>query len=300
MENNLYDGIILKGIGGFYYVETENGTVECKARGVFRKDDLKPVAGDRVKISTDDGEKGTIEEILPRKNSLVRPPSANIDTLFFIVSTVKPAPNTLVLDKLIAIAEHKGINQAIVITKTDLSEFRDIYDIYTKAGFKVLVADYTKPDEDSDIAEIKALCAKGVSVFCGNSGVGKSTLLNAIDKNLNLKTGDISDKLGRGRHTTRSVELYKLSGGGYIADSPGFSALEMNRMEIILKDDLQYCFKEFAPYIDKCRFKDCSHTSERDCAVINAVKQGEIPESRHKSYIAMYDEAKKIKEWELP
>lgn len=291
---NEQNGLILKGIGGFYYVECSEQVYECKARGVLRRDDIRPVAGDAVRISIT-GEKGTIDEILPRKNDMIRPPVANIDTMFFVVSTTEPAPNMTVLDKLLAIAQYKGIEQAIIITKVDIKQFTQWYEDYVKAGFDVYVVDYADPNT---IDPIRKRCAKGLNVFCGNSGVGKSTLINAISPGLDLKTGDISQKLGRGRHTTRSVELYPMSGGGYIADSPGFSSLETNRLDTIFKDELQHCFREFAPYIDKCRYSDCSHTSEPGCAVLQAVLDGQIPASRHESYVRMYEEARSIKEWE--
>ena len=270
------------------------GTGICKARGVLRRDDIRPVAGDAVRISIT-GEKGTIDEILPRKNDMIRPPVANIDTMFFVVSTTEPAPNMTVLDKLLAIAQYKGIEQAIIITKVDIKQFTQWYEDYVKAGFDVYVVDYADPNT---IDPIRKRCAKGLNVFCGNSGVGKSTLINAISPGLDLKTGDISQKLGRGRHTTRSVELYPMSGGGYIADSPGFSSLETNRLDTIFKDELQHCFREFARYIYKCRYSDCSHTSEPGCAVLQAVLDGQIPASRHESYVRMYEEARSIKEWE--
>ncbi len=291
---NEQNGLILKGIGGFYYVECAKKVYECKARGVLRRDDIRPVAGDAVRISIS-GDKGTIDEILPRKNDMIRPPVANIDTMFFVVSTTEPAPNMTVLDKLLAIAQYKGIEQAIIITKVDIKQFAQWYEDYVKVGFDVYVVDYADPNS---IDPIRKRCAKGLNVFCGNSGVGKSTLINAISPGLDLETGVISQKLGRGRHTTRSVELYPMSGGGYIADSPGFSSLETSRLDIIYKDELQHCFREFATYIDKCRYSDCSHTSEPGCAVLQAVLDGDIPQSRHESYVRMYEEARSIKEWE--
>ncbi len=294
MNEQALTGLILKGIGGFYYVETAGMVYECKARGILRKEDIRPVAGDRVRITVGDGQTGVIDEVLPRKNFLVRPPVANADTLFLIVSTTEPVPNTLVLDKLIAIAEYKEIAQVIVITKIDLKQFASLYEVYVKAGFEVLIADYDNPES---IEAIRRRCKNGLNIFCGNSGVGKSTLLNAIDPQLTLKTGDISQKLGRGRHTTRSVDLYRLPESGYIADSPGFSSLETAQLDIIFKDKLQYCFREFADYIDHCKFKDCSHTTEKGCAVLKAVQDGLIPFSRHESYKMMYEEAKGIKEW---
>ncbi len=296
MSDTAKTGRILKGIGGFYYVEAGGAVYECKARGIFRKDDIRPVAGDYVRIAVNgDGQTGVIDEMLPRKNYLIRPPIANIDRMLFIVSTTEPVPNTLVLDKLLAVAEYKEIEQIIVLTKIDLQRLGQLQEVYERAGFPVYVADYEDPQSLSRIGDA---CAGGLCVFCGNSGVGKSTLINALDNSLDITTGEISQKLGRGRHTTRSVELYPQEGGGYIADSPGFSSLETERLETIYKERLQYCFREFAPYLDRCRFKDCSHTVEQGCAVIQAVGRGEIPESRHESYVKMYEEAKGLKEWE--
>lgn len=294
MSSNNEKGLILKGIGGFYYVECAGRVYECKARGVFRKDDIRPVAGDAVRI-TITGQTGVIDEILPRTNEMIRPPVANIDTMFFVVSTTEPAPNMTVLDKLLAVAQYKGIDQAIVITKVDIKQLSELYEIYVKAGFDVYVVDYSDP---ATIQPIRERCAKGLNVFCGNSGVGKSTLINAISPGPDLKTGDISQKLGRGRHTTRSVELFKMDGGGYIADSPGFSSLETSRLDVIYKEELQHCFREFAPFIENCRYKDCSHLTEPGCAILQAVQEGIIPPSRHDSYAKMYEEARNIKEWE--
>ncbi len=294
MKEHNHTGLILKGIGGFYYVECAGTIYECKARGILRKDDIRPVAGDAVRISVD-GAKGIIDEILPRKNDMIRPPVANIDTMFFVVSTVEPAPNTLVLDKLLAVAENKGIAQAIVVTKVDIKQLSALCSIYTKAGFDVYIVDYA---DHTTTMPIKERCAKGLNVFCGNSGVGKSTLINAISPGLDLKTGEISQKLGRGRHTTRSVELYKMDDGGYVADSPGFSSLETSRLDIIYKDELPYCFREFLPFIETCRYNDCSHTAEQGCAVLKAVSDGIIHQSRHGNYVQMYEEARSLKEWE--
>lgn len=294
MSNNYQNdnqGIILKAIGGLYFVKTPEGVSECKARGIFRKQEISPCAGDNVVISDD-----VITEILPRKNSIIRPPLANLDQLIFVVSTCRPSPNYLIIDKFIAISEYKKIEPIIVITKVDLQDNRELVDIYTKIGIRLLVMDYNIP---GCCDEINDLLSGKLSAFTGNSGVGKSTLLNHIDNTLGLKTNEISEKLGRGKHTTRQVELYPLKNGGYIADTPGFSSFETNRYDIILKEDLSSCFREFAEYSDKCKFKDCSHTKETGCAVIQAVKEGKIPLSRHKSYVDMYEEARQIKEWDL-
>ena len=289
-------GLIVKALGGFYYVKTPEGLLECRARGVFRKKDITPYVGDMVTVELTEEDKGYVIDIDERKNYLIRPPVANLDRILMVVSTKEPIPNLFVLDRLIAIAEYKNIEPVIVITKTDLKDGFDIKNIYEKAGFTALeVCSQTGKGVD----EVKNIISDGISAFCGNTGVGKSSLLNAIDKNLGLATAEISKKLGRGRHTTRHVELYKLSNGGYIADTPGFSAIETDRFETILKEDLQYCFREFKPYISDCKFTGCSHRSEKGCKVLEALKNGEISPSRHESYLQMYEKAKEIKEWEL-
>ncbi|MCR4888181.1 MAG: ribosome small subunit-dependent GTPase A [Ruminococcus sp.] len=284
-------GIIIKCLGGLYTVESPDGIFECKARGVFRNKGISPAVGDKVTIKG-----GVITEVADRKNYLIRPPLANLDQIIFIVSTVSPAPNHLILDKFIAIAEYKGIEPVVIITKTDLADGRSVRDVYDKIGIKTLEVDYSSP---ASVEDVRELLTGKVSAFTGNSGAGKSTLLNAVDPELNIPTGEISKKLGRGRHTTRHAELYKLKEGGYIADTPGFSTFETNRYDIIRKEELAGCFREFAEFTDNCRFRDCSHTCEKGCAVIEAVKQGLIPEIRHESYCAMYEEAKQLKEWEL-
>lgn len=200
------------------------------------------------------------------------------------------------LDKFIAIAEYKGIEPFIAVTKVDLEKNNDILSAYRLSGIPIIVMDY---DNTNSLSEMRDVLSGKVSAFTGNSGVGKSTLLNRLDVGLYLETNEISKKLGRGKHTTRQVELYKLPGGGYIADTPGFSSLETNRYDIIRKEDLAYCFREFRSYNGKCKFQDCSHTKEKGCAVLEAVNNSKIAESRHNSYVVMYEEAKQIKEWEL-
>ncbi|NMA79479.1 MAG: ribosome small subunit-dependent GTPase A [Clostridiales bacterium] len=290
------NGLITKSIGGIYYVEAPNGLYSCKARGVFRKRGTTPLVGDRVEIDVTDEFEGVITKVHERKNELVRPPLANLDQLILVVSTCEPIPNLLILDKLIAIAEHKGIEPIIVITKIDLDEHEPLQDIYSSAGFDVYISDNIKGD---NVDGITALLEGKISGFAGNTGVGKSSLLNAIDGTLSIETGEISKKLGRGRHTTRHAELYKLDNGGYIADTPGFSALETGRYDIILKDDLEHCFREFAPYLGQCKFRDCAHIKAKSCAIQDAVEKGEIEKTRYESYVLMYGEAQQIKEWEL-
>lgn len=271
-------------------METPDGIYECKARGIFRYEGTSLYTGDNVEITD-----GVISEVLDRKNCIIRPPLANLDQLIFIVSTCSPAPNYLILDKFIAIAEYKGITPVVVITKTDLGDGSEISRIYRNIGIDVFEVDYNNPET---IDRIKELFKGKTSALTGNSGAGKSTLLNAVDPALNIPTAEISKKLGRGKHTTRHAQLYKLSDGGYIADTPGFSTFDTNRYDIIRKEELADCFREFRKYTD-CRFRDCSHTCEKGCKVIEALDKGEISASRHESYRTMYDEAKQLKEWEI-
>jgi len=291
MVNSETRGIIVKCLGGLYTVESPDGILECKARGVFRAKGISPAVGDNVTVSG-----GVISEIGERRNYIIRPPLANLDQILFVVSTVSPAPNFLILDKFIAIAEYKGIEPIVVITKTDLGDGSAVRELYDSIGIKTVEVDY---EDENSVQCVRDLLIGKISAFTGNSGAGKSTLLNAVDPSLDLATGEISKKLGRGRHTTRHAELYKLAGGGYIADTPGFSTFETNRYDIIRKEDLAGCFREFADYTDSCQFRDCSHTCEKGCAVVEAVAEGRIPQKRHESYCTMYDEAKQLKEWEL-
>ncbi|MBQ3006859.1 MAG: ribosome small subunit-dependent GTPase A [Clostridia bacterium] len=289
------DGIIIKGIGGFYYVEAAGEIYECKARGVFRKSGIKPLAGDRVTISINDNAENTIDTIRERKTLLQRPPVANVDKLFIVSSVCEPKPVLLIIDRLTALATVKGIEPIVVFTKNDLESADEYIEIYRRAGIKAYSVSCMSGD---GVGEIKAELKDHISAFCGNSGVGKSSLLNAIDPELALKTGEISDKLGRGRHTTRHSELFKVE-GGYVADTPGFSSFETDETELILKDDLPYAFSEFEEYIGQCKFSTCLHTVDKGCRIIQAVEEGTIPKSRHESYCSMMEQAKNIKEWEL-
>lgn len=292
----MLEGRLIKGIGGFYYVEAADTIYECKARGVFRKQKITPLVGDIVSITINDNAENTVDEIKARKNALVRPALANLDQLFVVASIVDPAINTTVIDRIIAIAEFKHIEPVVVLTKIDLSDhYMKYYDIYSKAGFKVILCD-NSTGSGSD--EVRAMLADKVSAFTGNTGVGKSSLLNAIDSRLAVETGETSKKLGRGKHTTRHCELFKVA-GGYVADTPGFSSVDFERCEKIFKDDLPYCFREFEPYLDKCRFQtNCAHINDKGCAVVEAVNNGYISRERHNSYIDLYNEVKDIKEWQ--
>lgn len=292
----MLEGRLIKGIGGFYYVEAADTIYECKARGVFRKQKITPLVGDIVSITINDNAENTVDEIKTRKNSLIRPALANLDQLFIVASIVDPAINTTVIDRIITIAEFKHIEPVVVLTKIDLSDnYMKYYDIYSAAGFKVILCDNSTGSGSEDVKE---MLADKVSAFTGNTGVGKSSLLNAIDSRLAVETGETSKKLGRGKHTTRHCELFKVA-GGYVADTPGFSSVDFERCEKILKDDLPYCFREFEPYLDKCKFQtNCAHINDKGCAVVEAVNNGHISQERHNSYIDLYNEVKDIKEWQ--
>lgn len=293
-HSELSEGIIIRSVAGFCYVEAGNRVYECKPRGSFRKANISPVAGDRVLISLQQ-EKGTVEKICERKNFLVRPPLANLDKLFIVSSSCIPAANPLLIDRMTAVCEHLGIMPVIVFNKSDLGGFGELPEVYRNAGYKT----YTVSAENGDGIDALKLELKGcISAFSGNSGVGKSSILNRLLPDLNLTTGDVSSKLGRGRHTTRQVELIKTD-DGYVADTPGFSSLEITDFTVRDKDELKYCFPEFAPFLLSCRFTSCSHTSEQGCGVIGAVDDGKISKSRHDSYVSMYSELKKINPWEL-
>lgn len=288
------NGIILKSTGGFYYVEVADVVYECKARGIFRKKNNSPRVGDRVKISVPEDGYCSIDEIFPCKNSLKRPPLANIDLLVIVVSTVEPSPNYLVIDKMTAAAVDNDIEPVIVVSKSDLKPSDELVAVYKKAGIKAFSYSSESPE---DAKKIKELLKGKISAFTGNSGVGKSTLLNILYPSLELETGEISEKLGRGRHTTRTVELFKID-GGYVADTPGFSTVDLERYNMIDKENIMFCFPEFKEYLTTCQFTSCSHTCEKGCAIIKAVKEGKISESRHNSYISMYNEVKDIKQWQ--
>lgn len=288
-------GIITKLVGGFYYVEAAEKIYECKARGAFRIKGNAPCVGDKVEIRIPNEGYCVIDKVTDRKNRLVRPAIANIDRLVIVSSIAQPEPNTLIIDKMIATAVSKGIEPMLVISKTDLKAPDSLYRIYLNSGIKTVC--FSSREYDAQLLKDEIL-AQGITAFTGNSGVGKSTLLNAMFPELSLETGDISQKLGRGRHTTRQVQLHKCD-CGYVADTPGFSTVDLQRYEIIKKDEIASCFTEFQPYLGRCRFTSCSHTKELGCAVLDALKNGEIEKSRHSSYVAMYNEVKDIKEWEI-
>ena len=289
------NGYIVKGIGGFYYVKTPDGIVECKPRGIFRKQKITPVAGDEVTLETENGA-AVIAQIAPRKNVFVRPPVANLDVLFLVASTTQPTPSTLVLDKLSAIAVDKGVQPVVVCTKSDLVEADFLANAYAKSTLPFIRIDY---ESGAGLDEVKQWINGRLCAFCGNSGVGKSTLLNALLPDAARETSAISQKLGRGRHTTREVTVFEAY-GGRIADTPGFASLEANRAGFIPKENLEHAFPEFGPYLGQCQFTGCSHRSEKGCAVRAALAEDKLSKTRYDSYCAMYDEVKDVKDWQRP
>lgn len=293
-------GRILKGIGGLYTVILDSGeTIQCRARGSLRHEGEKPIVGDYVTLTNDI--EYSIYEVINRKNSLIRPPLANLDVLFTVVSSAKPSPVIATLDKLISIAEYNNIEPVVVITKSDIDRqnAEKIFSIYKKCGFNTFICG--RGNSNNDLTDfISKKCKNLTCAFAGNSGVGKSTLINSIFSNLELTTGGISKKIERGKHTTRAVELYAvscLSTPLYIADTPGFSMLDFTRFDFFSKDELKYTFREFAPFLNKCRYSDCTHTREEECIIAQAVRDGIIPKSRHDSFLLMWDDLKNKPEW---
>ncbi len=289
-------GIIFKALSGFYYVFDGQRQVACRARGKFRKEGVSPLVGDRVEMSLLPDGAGAIDAILPRKNCFIRPPVANIDQMVIIASAVIPVTDPFLIDRVTAIAGHYGCECIICVNKSDLVSGEKLFDTYRRAGYRTIL---TSAVTGEGLKELEECLKDKVSAFTGNSGVGKSSILNALEPELNIAVGEVSRKLGRGRHTTRHVELFRLRCGAVIADTPGFSSFDTERMDLILKDELQYVFPEFEPYICRCRFADCAHVKEKGCAVLQAVENGDIPKSRHESYVRLYEQAKQIKEWEL-
>lgn len=293
----MIEGIIIKGIGGFYYVSTAEGIVECKAQKKLRRTAGKPIIGDMVQLEmqSEDGT-GFITDILPRRNSIIRPAVANLDMLAAVVSAAPPVTDALLIDKITAIAVHKDIEPLVVINKMDANPGDELYKVYEKSGIDVIRVSALTGE---GIDKLKERLRGKTTAFAGNSGVGKSSLLNRIDVTFNVETGVISERTLRGKHTTRHVELLPVEGGGYVADTPGFSAFESEQMDLVRADDLQYAFPEFKPYLGLCRFTGCAHVKERDCAVRAAVEDGAIPVSRHESYVKLYESVKDLKEWEI-
>ena len=317
MENNV-KGKIIKGVGGLYTVRLDadaekiyGRTISCRARGAFRHNNITPLVGDNVKLSAECGETDrksaeggfAISEILERHNSLIRPPLANLDYIFITMASAHPSPILTTVDKLISISEFNRIEPIIVITKRDIDAgyAAELEEIYSRSGFEVFCVSST---EGEGIEALKSFINSNMdgktAAFAGASGVGKSTLMNALFPHLELSTSEISRKIERGRHTTRQVELFPLTESaecGYIADTPGFSMLDFERFDFFELEDLPLTMREFDKYIGECRYTKCSHTKEEGCAIVEAVKRGDIPRSRHESFLEIYSTLKSKKKW---
>ena len=289
------EGRIRKALSGFYYVDTGSEVLTCRARGKFRKEGISPLVGDRVEVRKLGNGEGFVEAILPRKNAFSRPAVANIDQLVVIASGAIPKTDPFLIDRVASIAALKGCDVVVLLNKCDLDSADELYAVYAAAGFPTL---RVSAETGEGIEELKPLIAGKLSAFTGNSGVGKSSILNALDPAFQLQVGDVSQALGRGRHTTRHVELFHLSCGADVVDSPGFSSFETDELNLELKHRLPETFVEFRPYLDQCRFVGCSHTKEKGCAVLEAVRAGKIQRSRHTSYVRLYEELKPLQDWQ--
>ena len=287
-------GRIIKSLSGFYDVRTENKVITCRARGSMRRSGMSPLVGDIVDISVEKG-KGMVERIHPRKNSFVRPAVANLELLVIFAANVNPVTEPFLIDRVCAIAGDQEVPVCICINKCDMDPAEDLTAIYRQAGYTVI---QTSAETGLGIEELRATLSGKFCAFTGNSGVGKSSILNALSPQLRLPVGEVSEKLGRGRHTTRHVQLYDVD-DALIADTPGFSSFDTDQMEVILKENLQYAFPEFGRHLGQCQFRDCSHRKEPGCAVTQALKAGQIGKTRYDSYLKLYEKAMQINEWEL-
>ncbi|SMC40352.1 ribosome small subunit-dependent GTPase A [Papillibacter cinnamivorans] len=289
------EGTIFKALSGFYYADTADGILECRARGRFRKDGETPLVGDCAEITPLGNGKGILERILPRKNEFLRPAVSNIDQMVIVASAAIPETDPFLIDRLAVVARLRNCGVVVCVNKCDLNHGDFLVGLYRKAGFPVA---RVSAETGEGISELIPLITGRVSVFTGNSGVGKTSILNALEPGFHLRVGEVSEKLGRGRHTTRHVELFRLSCGAVVTDTPGFSSFDADLLDLNTKARLPWGMPEFEPYLGKCRFSDCSHTKEQGCAVLEAVAQGKIQPSRHESYRKLYELLKDKKEWE--
>ena len=284
-------GRIIRSLSGFYDVALPEGTVTCRGRGILRKEGNSPLTGDMVQIAVEKG-KGMVEKILPRKNRFIRPAVANVDALVVFAANTNPVTEPFLIDRVSAIAGDQDVPVYLCVNKCDLDPATDLIRIYRNAGFQVIRA---SAETGEGVEELRSLLRGKLTAFTGNTGVGKSSMLNALCPGLELATGQVSEKLGRGRHTTRHVELYRLEADTYVADTPGFSSFDTEQMDVLLKENLQYAFPVFAPYLGACRFQDCSHRAEPDCAVRAAVEAGKLERTRYESYLRLYEKAEQVK-----
>ena len=288
-------GRIEKALSGFYYVNTGRETLQCRARGKFRKEGLSPLVGDWVQVRELGGGEGFVEAVETRRNVFSRPAAANIDQLVILASAAIPVTEPYLIDRIAAIAALKGCDVLVCLNKCDLDPAEGLYGIYSRSAIPVL---RISAETGEGLDALRRAIAGKLNAFTGNSGVGKSSVLNALVPGLQLPVGEVSKALGRGRHTTRHVELFPLGGGTYVIDTPGFSSFETEEMDLELKEHLPETFPEFAPYVGECRFTGCTHTKEKGCRVLQAVKDGDIPVSRHKSYLRLFDELKDVQAWQ--
>ncbi len=289
------EGRIKKALSGFYYVEGDGDILQCRARGKFRKEGISPLVGDWVEVRELGNGEGYVEAVKPRKNAFLRPAVANVDQIVIIASEAIPKTDPYLIDRLSAIAALKDCGVVVVLNKCDLNSAEDLYHIYRAAGFPTI---RVSAETGEGLSELKPLICGKLSAFTGNSGVGKSSILNALDSEFHLQVGEISEALGRGRHTTRHIELYHLDCGADVVDSPGFASFDSEELNLELKRRLPETFPDFEPYLYSCRFVGCSHTKEKGCAVLAALKDGVLQRSRHDSYLRLYEELKPLKEWE--
>ena len=288
-------GRIVRSLSGFYDVQTPSGIITCRGRGILRKGNQSPLTGDLVEITVEQG-RGMVEKILPRKNRFIRPAVANMDALVVFAANVNPVTEPYLIDRVAAIAGDQDVEVYLCLNKCDLDPAIDLERIYKNAGFSVIRA---SAQTGQGVEELRKLIDGKFTAFTGNTGVGKSSMLNALCPELSLPTGEVSEKLGRGRHTTRHVELYCLGENTYVADTPGFSSFDTDQMDVILKENLQYAFREFGAYMGGCQFHDCTHRQEPGCGIRQAMEEGKIEKSRYESYLRLYEKASQVKVWEL-
>ncbi len=288
-------GILLRSLSGFYDVDVGGREIRCRARGKFRYQKIKPLVGDRVEITLLGETEGVVDAILPRHNAMDRPSVANMDQLVIIASGAVPVTDPFLIDRMTALAEAKQCEPVVLFNKWDLRPVPELLEVYQGAGIAAIACS-AKTGEG--LAELRQMIAGKISVFTGNSGVGKSSLLNALDVNCVIPTGEVSERLGRGRHTTRHVELFRLPGDAMVADTPGFAAFDTQYSELLDPHGLAKLFREFRPYLGECTFVDCAHVKEKGCCILEALREGRIASSRHKSYVRLYEQAKEHHTWE--